>query len=60
MYVQKEQVINQFTKVSGGYQLLVEANKYKKTEYGKYLKRIAEQDLKQYKDIYESDLFNAN
>ncbi len=38
--------------------LLKEAEKYKKTEYGKYLKRIAEQDYKQYKNIYESDLFN--
>ena len=41
-------------------QLLVEAEKYKKTEYGKYLKRVAETDFKQYKEIYESDLFNAN
>ena len=41
-------------------QLLVEADKYKKTEYGKYLKRVAETDFKQYKEIYESDLFNAN
>ena len=41
-------------------QLLAEADKYKKTEYGKYLKRVAEQDLKQYKDVFESDLFNAN
>ena len=40
--------------------LLIEAEKYKKTEYGKYLKKIAEQDYKQYKEIYESDLFNAN
>ena len=37
-----------------------EAEKYKKTEYGKYLKRVAEQDFKQYKEIFESDLFNAN
>ena len=41
-------------------QLLTEADKYKKTEYGKYLKRVAETDFKQYKEIYESDLFNAN
>ena len=41
-------------------QLLGEAEKYKKTEYGKYLKRVAEQDFKQYKEIFESDLFNAN
>ena len=41
-------------------QLLAEAEKYKKTEYGKYLKRVEEQDLKQYKDVFESDLFNAN
>ena len=32
----------------------------KQTEYGKYLKRIAEQDYKQYKEIFEGDLFNAN
>ena len=41
-------------------QLLTEADKYKKTEYGKYLKRVAEQDIQQYKDIYESNLFEAN
>ncbi len=40
--------------------LLKEAEKYKKTEYGKYLKKIANQDYKQYKEIYESDLFNVN
>ena len=39
-------------------QLLAEAEKYKKTEYGKYLYRIVEQDFKKYKSIYESDLFN--
>ena len=38
--------------------LLVEAKKYKKTEYGKYLYRIVDQDFKKYKSIYESDLFN--
>lgn len=41
-------------------QLLTEATKYKKTEYGKYLKKIADQDYEQFKKIYESDLFNAN
>lgn len=41
-------------------QLLIEATKYKKTEYGKYLKKIADQDYEQFKKIYESDLFNAN
>ena len=40
--------------------VLREADRYKKTEYGKYLKKIAEQDYKQYKEIYESDLFDAN
>ncbi len=40
-------------------QVLEEAEKYKKTEYGKYLKKIIEQDFKQYKAIYESDLFDA-
>ena len=39
-------------------QLLNEAEKYKKTDYGKYLYRIVEQDFKKYKSIYESDLFN--
>ncbi len=38
-------------------QVLVEAEKYKKTEYGKYLKRITEKDYDQYKAIYESNLF---
>lgn len=40
-------------------QLLKEAEKYKKTEYGQYLIRIAEQDIKQYKEIYSSDLFDV-
>ena len=40
--------------------VLEEAERYKKTEYGKYLKKIAEQDYKQYKEIYESNLFDAN
>ena len=39
-------------------QLLSEAKKYSKTEYGKYLKRIADQDYTAYKAIYESELFN--
>ena len=39
-------------------QLMTEAKKYKKTEYGKYLYRIVDQDFKKYKSIYESDLFN--
>ena len=37
--------------------VLKEAKKYSKTEYGKYLKRISEEDYKKYKSIYESDLF---
>ncbi len=37
----------------------VEAEKYHKTEYGKYLNRIISQDFAQYKAIYESDLFNT-
>ena len=41
-------------------QVLEEADRYKKTEYGKYLKKIASQDFKQYKEIYESDLFESN
>ena len=40
-------------------QLLAEAEKYKKTEYGQYLFRTAEQDLRQYKEIYSSDLFDV-
>ena len=39
-------------------QLLAEAKKYSKTEYGKYLKKIADQDYTAYKAIYESELFN--
>ena len=39
-------------------QLLEEAKKYKKTDYGKYLYKIVDQDFKKYKSIYESDLFN--
>lgn len=33
------------------------AEKYKKTEYGQYLKKIADQDWNTYKEIYNSDLF---
>ena len=39
-------------------ELLNEAKRYSKTEYGKYLKRTAEQDYTTYKAIYESELFN--
>ena len=38
-------------------ELLKHANKYKKTEYGKHLKRVAEQDWDTYKEIYNSELF---
>lgn len=38
--------------------LLEEANKYKKTEYGKYLKRVADEDFKMFKAVYDSELFN--
>ena len=38
--------------------LLEEANKYKKTEYGKYLKRVAEEDFNAFKAVYDSELFN--
>ena len=34
------------------------ANQFKKTEYGKYLKRIANEEFANYKKIYESELFN--
>ena len=34
------------------------SEKCAKTEYGKYLKRIINEDSKNYKKIYESDLFN--
>ena len=33
------------------------AERYKKTEYGKYLKKVAEQDWNTYKEIYNSELF---
>ena len=38
--------------------LLEYANKYKKTEYGQHLMRVADQDWDTYKDIYNSELFN--
>jgi len=34
------------------------AEKYKKTEYGKHLKNVASSDLKTYKAVYQSDLFD--
>ena len=34
------------------------SEKCKKTEYGKYLKRIASEDKLNYKEIYENELFN--
>ena len=34
------------------------AEKCHKTEYGKYLKRIANEDFQAYKAVYESELFN--
>ena len=37
--------------------ILEYAEKYKKTDYGKYLKKVAEQDWDTYKDIYNSELF---
>jgi len=39
-------------------EVLAEAKKYAKTEYGKYLQRIAEQEPGTYDEIYESELFN--
>lgn len=38
--------------------VLVEAKKYAKTEYGKYLKKIVDQDFGAYKQIFQSELFN--
>lgn len=38
-------------------ELLKHASKYKKTSYGKYLKKVAEQDWDTYKEIYNSELF---
>lgn len=37
--------------------ILEYAKKYGKTEYGKYLKKVAEEDRKQYKEIYSNELF---
>lgn len=39
-------------------ELLVSYEKCHKTEYGKYLKRIANEDFQTYKAVYESELFN--
>ena len=39
-------------------QALKSSEKYEKTEYGKYVRKIVDQDFKKYKAIYESDLFN--
>lgn len=38
-------------------QILEHAKKYKKTEYGKYLKNIAEEDNSLYNKIFDSELF---
>lgn len=39
-------------------ELLASYEKCHKTEYGKYLKRIANEDFQDYKAVYESELFN--
>lgn len=39
-------------------ELLASYEKCHKTEYGKYLKKIAEEDFQVYKAVYESELFN--
>ncbi len=39
-------------------ELLVSYEKCHKTEYGKYLKKIAAEDFQVYKAVYESELFN--
>ncbi len=39
-------------------ELLVSYEKCHKTEYGKYLKKIAAEDFQVYKTVYESELFN--
>ena len=39
-------------------ELLNSYEKCHKTEYGKYLKKIAEEDFQVYKAVYESELFN--
>ena len=38
-------------------QILEHAKKYKKTEYGKYLQRVAEEDDRFYSAVYDSELF---
>ena len=38
-------------------QILEHAKKYKKTEYGKYLKQVAEEDGKCYEQIFDGELF---
>ena len=38
-------------------QILEHAKKYKKTEYGQYLKRVAEEDIHQYESIFDGELF---
>ena len=37
--------------------ILEHAKKYKKTEYGKYLKQVAEEDDSSYENIFDSELF---
>jgi glucose-1-phosphate thymidylyltransferase len=37
--------------------ILEHANKYKKTEYGKYLKRVAEEKDKSYSHIFDNEMF---
>lgn len=37
--------------------ILEHANKYKKTEYGKYLKRVAEDEGKTYEIIFENEIY---
>jgi len=39
-------------------ELLKEAKKCHKTEYGKYLKKVANEDFQAYRAVYESELFN--
>lgn len=39
-------------------QLLEHAKKYKKTEYGKYLKQISEEEINSYENIFDGELFN--
>ena len=38
-------------------QILEHAKKYKKTEYGKYLKQVAEEDINSYEHIFDGELF---